>query len=75
MLVQPKPTGYKGSSRGKLIDDLLNRELFQTPLETNKVIEWCKRNYSENGLCRSQGYRPPATGIITSKALEIIFSY
>src|SRR5262249_31109669 len=55
----PWKNGYCESFNGKLRDELLDREVFDTVLE--KVLaEWWRRDYNGARPHSSLGYRPPA---------------
>lgn len=56
----PWENGYIESFNGKLRDELLNREIFETLLEARTLIGWWKREYNEIRPHSSLGYRPPA---------------
>ena len=45
---------------GKLRDELLNGEIFDTLLETKVVIEAWRREYNQHRPHSSLGYKPPA---------------
>jgi len=53
------PTGIE-SFNGKLRDELLAREVFDTPLEAKVLIERWRKGYNTVQLHSSLGYRPPA---------------
>jgi hypothetical protein len=48
------------SFNGKLRDELINREVFTTLLETKILIENWRRDYNKVRPHSSLGYRPPA---------------
>ena len=56
----PWENGYVESFIGKLRDELLNREIFDTLLEVKVVIENWRREYNQFRPHSSLGYRPPA---------------
>ena len=45
---------------GKLRDELLNREVFDTPAEARILIDLWRRDYNETGSHSVLGYRLPA---------------
>ena len=56
----PWENGYIESFNGKLRDELLNREAFDTLLEGQVLIEEWRREYNHVRPHSSLGYRPPA---------------
>ena len=56
----PWENGYIESFNGKLRDELLNREIFDTLLEAKVLIERWRREYNTIRPHSSLGYRPPA---------------
>lgn len=56
----PWENGYNESFNGKLRDELLNGELFDTLQEARVVIELWRREYNTVRPHSSLGYRPPA---------------
>ena len=56
----PWENGYIESFNGKMRDELLNREIFDTLLEAKVVIEQWRRDYNTVRPHSSLGYRPPA---------------
>jgi transposase InsO family protein len=56
----PWENGYIESFNGKLRDELLNRELFDTLLEAKILIERWRKEYNQVRPHSSLGYRPPA---------------
>jgi transposase InsO family protein len=56
----PWENGYVGSFIGKLRDEVLNGEIFDTLLEARVVIEDWRREYNQRRPHSSLGYRPPA---------------
>lgn len=56
----PCENGYIESFNGKLQDELLARELFDTLLEAEGLIERWRKAYNTERPHRSLGYRPPA---------------
>ncbi len=56
----PWENGYIESFNGKMRDELLNLEIFDTMLEAKVLIERWRRQYNEVRPHSSLGYRPPA---------------
>ena len=56
----PWENGYVESFIGRLRDELLNGEIFDTLLEARVVIENWRREYNQFRPHSSLGYRPPA---------------
>jgi putative transposase len=56
----PWENGYIESFNGKLRDELLNREIFDTLLEAKVLIERWRVEYNTRRPHSSLGYRPPA---------------
>jgi transposase InsO family protein len=56
----PWENGYVESFNGKLRDELLDREVFDTPLEAKVLIERWRRHYNTRRPHSALGYRPPA---------------
>jgi len=56
----PWENGYVESFNGKLRDELLNREIFDTLLEAQVLIERWRVEYNTVRPHSSLGYRPPA---------------
>ena len=56
----PWENGYIESFNGKLRDELLNGEIFDTLLEAKVLIERWRRHYNTVRPHSSLGYRPPA---------------
>ena len=56
----PWENGYIESFNGKLRDELLNVEIFDTLLEAKVLIERWRREYNTFRPHSSLGYRPPA---------------
>lgn len=56
----PWENGYIESFNGKLRDELLNREVFNTLAEAQVLIEWWRREYNQVRPHSALGYRPPA---------------
>jgi transposase InsO family protein len=60
----PWENGYVESFNGKLRDELLNGEIFDTLFEARVVIENWRRAYNRFRPHSSLGYRPPAPEIL-----------
>jgi putative transposase len=56
----PWENGYIESFNGKLRDELLNREVFDTLFEAKVLVERWRREYNHIRPHSSLGYRPPA---------------
>lgn len=56
----PWENGYIESFNGKLRDELLDREVFDTMLEAKVLVERWRREYNTVRPHSSLGYRPPA---------------
>ena len=56
----PWENGYIESFNGKLWDELLNREIFDTLHETKAIAEQYRREYNQIRPHSSLGYKPPA---------------
>ncbi len=56
----PWENGYNESFNGKLRDELLNGEIFDTLFEAKVLIEMWRKEYNEVRPHSSLGYRPPA---------------
>jgi putative transposase len=56
----PWENGYCESFNGKLRDELLNREIFDTVLEARILTEMWRREYNQIRPHSSLGYKPPA---------------
>lgn len=56
----PWENGYIESFNGKLRDELLNREIFDTLFEAKVLVDRWKREYNTVRPHSSLGYRPPA---------------
>lgn len=67
--------GYIESFHGKLRDELLNREIFDTILEAKVLVERWRWEYNNIRPHSALGYRPPApeailTEIQTQKSMK-----
>ncbi len=65
----PWENGYVESFNGKLRDELLDREIFYTPLEAKVLIEQWREHYNRVRPHSSLGYRPPAPETVAFSAL------
>lgn len=64
----PWENGYIGSFNGKLRDELLNLEIFDTLLEAKVLIERWRQEYNRIRPHSSLGYRPPAPEAIETQS-------
>ena len=62
----PWENGYVESLNGKLRDELLDREVFETLLEARVLIERWREHYNTVRPHSSLGYRPPAPEAIAA---------
>ena len=62
----PWENGYVESFNGKLRDELLNMEVFNTLLEAKVLIEQWRVHYNTVRPHSSLGYRPPAPEVVVS---------
>ncbi len=60
----PWENGYIESFNGKLRDELLNGELFDTVLEAQVLCEQWQHHYNTKRPHSARGYRPPAPEVI-----------
>ena len=67
----PWENGYVESFNGKLRDELLNGEIFDTLLEAKTVIESWRNEYNSIRPHSSLGYRPPAPEAIMPQRLTL----
>ncbi len=56
----PWENGYIESFNGKLRDELLNREIFDTLFEAKVLVERWRREYNHTRPQSYLGYKPPA---------------
>ena len=70
----PWENGYVESFFGKMRDELLNGEIFDTLLEARVVIEAWRREYNQRWPHSSLGYRPPApeTRMLENLTSEVV---
>jgi len=64
----PWENGYIESFNGKLRDELLNGEIFETLQEAKVLIEFWKKDYNRHRPHSSLGYKPPAPEVWGSLA-------
>lgn len=67
----PWENGYIESFNGKLRDELLNIEIFDTLMEAKVLIDRWRRDYNHIRPHSSLGYKPPAPESIMPKELNI----
>jgi putative transposase len=67
----PWENGYVESFIGKLRDELLNGEIFDTLLEVRVVIENWRKNYNQFRPHSSLGYKPPAPEAYEHRTLTV----
>ena len=60
----PWENGYVESFKGKLWDELLTADVFNTLAEAKVLIEGCRRYYNTVRPHSSLRYRPPAPGVL-----------
>ena len=65
----PWENGYVQSFNGKMRDELLNRELFDSLLEERVLTERLRREYNQLRPHSSLGYRPPAPVAIMPRSI------
>ncbi len=63
----PWENGYIESFNGKLRDELLDRELFDTLWEVKMLVERWRQTYNRIRPHSALGYRPPAPEAIASR--------
>jgi transposase InsO family protein len=66
----PWENGYIESFNGRLRDELLNGEIFETLLEAKVLIERWRRHYNQIRPHSSLGYRPPAPEAIAPRSVR-----
>ena len=67
----PWENGYNESFNGKLRDELLNREIFDSLFEAKVLVERWRKEYNQIRPHSSLGYRPPAPKAIYPKIQQI----
>jgi transposase InsO family protein len=71
----PWENGYNESFNGKLRDEVLNVEIFDTLLEANVLIERWRQHYNHVRPHSSLGYKPPAPeAVIPSSPKTILYA-
>ncbi len=68
----PWENGYNESFNGKLRDELLNGEIFNTLLETQVLVEQWRQHYNRVRPHSSLGYRPPVPEAIELPLLAAV---
>jgi len=63
----PWENGYNESFNGKLRDELLNGELFDTLLEAQILVEQWRKQYNHFRPHSALGYRPPEPEALISE--------
>jgi putative transposase len=66
----PWENGYVESFNGKLRDELLNGEIFDSLKEAQIVIEAWRCHYNNKRPHSSLGYRPPAPEVVLGPATQ-----
>ena len=67
----PWENGYNESFNGKLRDELLNREIFDSLFEAKVLVERWRKEYNQIRPHSSQVYRPPAPKAVYPKIQQI----
>lgn len=70
----PWENGYNESFNGKLRDELLDREVFNTLQEAQVLIERWRVHYNTKRPHSSLGYRPPAPQTILPKPCDMSYA-
>lgn len=70
----PWENGYNESFNGKLRDELLDRELFDTLHEAQVLIERWRVHYNTKRPHSALGYRPPAPQTILPKPCDMAYA-
>lgn len=70
----PWENGYNESFNGKLRDELLDRELFDTLHEAQVLIERWRMHYNTKRPHTSLGYKPPAPQTILPKPCDMPYA-
>ncbi len=60
------PNGYVESFNGKLVDELLDREIFYSLNEAKVLIEMWRKHYNTVRPHSALGYKPPAPETIAA---------
>ena len=71
----PWENGYNESFNGKLRDELLNREIFDSLFEAKVLVERWRKEYNQIRPHSSLGYRPPTPEAIYPKIQQIDKSF
>ena len=71
----PWENGYNESFNGKLRDELLNREIFDSLFEAKVLVERWRKEYNQIRPHSSLGYRPPAPKAIYPKIQQFDKSF
>lgn len=71
----PWENGYVESFNGKLRDELLNLDIFDTLLEAQVLVERWRRHYNVVRPHSSLGYRPPAPETVLPWAESMALSH
>ena len=67
----PWENGYIESFNGKMRDELLRREIFDTLLEAQVLVEQWRREYNHRRPHSALGYRPPAPEVVLPPATAL----
>lgn len=67
----PWENGYNESFNGKLLDELLNGEIFYSLKEAQVIIEQWRNHYNTRRPHSALGYRPPAPQAYSTKPAAI----
>lgn len=68
----PWENGYIESFNGKMRDELLNMEIFDTLKEAQVLCEWWRQGYNTVRPHSSLGYRPPVPEAIRPRPLAVV---
>ena len=68
----PWENGYNENFNGKLRDELLNGEIFNTLLEAQILVEQWRRDYNEVRPHSLLGYKPPVPEVIEPSLLAAV---
>ena len=66
----PWENGYVESFNGKLRDELLDREIFDTLTEVKSLVERWRRQYNSVRPHSALGYHPPAPEAVTPAIVD-----
>ena len=67
----PWENGYIESFNGKMRDELLRREIFDTLLEAQVLVQQWRREYNHRRPHSALGYRPPAPEVVLPPATDL----